>query len=84
LRNLIFSRRLERLAAVVLVVGPDAHLFVRTRPVVVGGEDRRRRADLIHQGHRKQRLAVSAGGEVHAIEIGKGRKDALYLVAMAA
>src|SRR5207244_4705842 len=49
--------RLVGLAAVVLVVRPDPDLL-RPRPVVEGREDGRRRADLIHQRDREERLAA--------------------------
>ena len=46
------------------------------------GEDRGRRTDNVHQPHREQGAGFGPGGQVDAVEIRRGAKGRLHLVAM--
>ena len=72
---------LECLAAFMVVKGPNADILC-AMIMIVGSKDGRRRADIVHQGHGKERLRVGTGGEVHAVEITQRPEDRVDLVAL--
>src|SRR5258707_6888651 len=64
-----------------MVVGPDLDLLWAGL-VVVGSKDSRGRAYFVHQRDREKGVGLGAGGEVDAIEVGKGTENGLYFVTM--